>query len=59
MTHHEFGRANEEESWSGTAIANLVVDRKISIGIATSDAGNPNLTVNHIGLTIIEIGKAG
>ena len=59
MTHHEFGRANEEESWGGTAIINLIVDRKISIGITTGDAGNPTLTVNHIGLTLIEIGKAG
>lgn len=56
MTHHEFGRANEEESWSGCAIINLTVDRKVSIGISSSDAGNPNLTVNHIGATLIEIG---
>lgn len=58
-THHEFGRANEEESWAATAIINLTVGRKVSIGISTSDAGNPTLTVNHIGLTLIEIGKAG
>lgn len=57
-THHEFGRANEEESWAGTAIINLTVDRLVSIGIATDDAGNPTLTVNHIGMTLIEIGKA-
>ena len=55
-THHEFGRANEEESWSGCAIINLTVDRKVSIGISTSNAGNPNLTVNHIGMTLVEIG---
>lgn len=55
-THHEFGRANEEESWSGTAIINLTVNRLVSIGISTSDAGNPTLTVNHIGLTLTEIG---
>lgn len=54
-THHEFGRANEEESWSGVAIANLIVGRKVSVGIATDDAGNPNLTVNHIGLTLVKI----
>lgn len=56
-THHEFGRANEEESWSGTAIINLIVGRKVSIGISTDDAGNPNLTVNHIGMTLVEIGR--
>lgn len=59
MTHHEFGRANEEESWSGVGIFNLTVDDLVSIGVATGDAGNPTLTVNHIGLTLIEIGKAG
>lgn len=58
-THHEFGRANEEESWSGCAIINLVVGRKVSVGIATDDPGNPTLTVNHVGMTLIEIGKAG
>jgi hypothetical protein len=54
-THHEFGRANEEESWGGTALINLIVDRKVSIGISTDNAGNPNLTVNHIGLTLTKI----
>ncbi len=58
-THHEFGRANEEETWAGTAIINLIVGRKVSIGISTDDAGAPTLTVNHIGMTLIEIGKAG
>lgn len=57
-THHEFGRANEEESWAGTAIINLTVGRKVSIGISTDNAGNPTLTVNHIGLTLIEIGPS-
>ena len=56
MTHHEFGRANEEESWSGNAIINLTVDRLISIGISTDDAGNPTLTANHIGAMLKEIG---
>lgn len=56
-THHEFGRANEEESWSAPFIANLTVGRKVSIGISTSDAGNPNLTVNHVGMTLVEIGR--
>lgn len=49
QTHHEFGRANEEESWAGAALFNLALDDKISVEIATSDAGNPNLTVNHVG----------
>lgn len=59
MTHHEFGRAGEEETWSAPFIANLIVGRKISVGISTDDPGNPNLTVNHVGMTLIEIGRAG
>lgn len=57
MTHHEFGRANEEESWSTPGLFNLTVGRKVSIGISTDDAGNPNLTVNHVGLVLTEIGR--
>lgn len=56
-THHEFGRANEEESWSAPFIANLIVGRKISVGISTDDPGNPTLTVNHVGLILVEIGR--
>lgn len=55
-THHEFGRANEEASWAASAIIPLTVNQLVSIGISTDDAGNPNLTVNHIGLTLVEIG---
>lgn len=57
QVHHEFGRANEEESWAGSAIQLLSVDDLVSIGISTPDAGNPTLTVDHIGLTITEIGR--
>lgn len=56
-THHQFGRANEEESWSAPGLFNLTVGRKVSIGISTDDAGNPNLTVNHVGMVIVEVGR--
>jgi len=56
-THHLFRQANEEESWGAPGIFNLAVDDVISVGISTTDAGNPTLTVNHVGLIITEIGK--
>lgn len=56
ITHHHFGRANEEHSMSGSLILNLVVDDLITIGVETSDAGNPTLTVDHLGVTVVEIG---
>lgn len=55
QTHHEFGRANEEESWGGTALFVLAINDVVSVGIAANDAGNPNLTVNHIGLTVVRV----
>ncbi len=55
MTHTEFGRANEEESWSAPGQFNLVVDDLISIGIMTPDTGTPTLTVDHVGLTLHKI----
>lgn len=54
-THHEFARANEEATWGATGLFFLTVGRKVSIGIATDDAGNPNLTVQHIGLVLTKI----
>ena len=48
---------NEEGSWSGGAILQLAVDDLVSVQIQTEDAGNPTLTVEHVGLTIFEIGK--
>lgn len=49
---------NEEGSWSGGGILLLAVDDVVSVEIQTEDTGNPTLTVNHVGLKIIEIGIA-
>ncbi len=57
QVHHHFGRANEEESWSGAAIQLLSVDDVVSVGIETPNTGSPIVTVDHIGLTITEIGR--
>lgn len=58
QVHHHFGRANEEESWAGAGIFNLTVDDLLSIGTQTPDAGNPTVTVDHVGLILVQIGKA-
>ncbi len=57
QVHHHFGRANEEESWAGAGIFNLTIDDVLSIGIETTDAGNPTVTTDHVGLVITEIGQ--
>ncbi len=46
---------NEEGSWSGGAEFILAVDDLVSVQIRTVDAGNPTITVNHIGLTLFSI----
>lgn len=56
QTHKEFGRANEESSWCAPGLFNLAVDDVLSIGIMTPDIGNPTFTVDHVGMTIGEIG---
>ena len=56
QVHHEFGRANEEESWSAPGLINLTVNDLVSIGISTPDAGNPTVTIDHVGIVIVEIG---
>ena len=57
QTHVEYGRANEEGPMSMPSLALLAVDDLITVGVETPDAGNPTLTVDHVGLTIVEIGK--
>lgn len=57
QTHWEFGRANEEASWSAPTILTLAVDEVVSVGIMTPDINNPTLTVDHIGLLVTEIGR--
>ena len=53
--HGEFGQANSEKSWSGGAQFTLAVDDLVSVGLSTPDAGNPTLTVDHIGSTLFKI----
>ena len=55
LTHFEFGRANEESTWSAPGIFTLAINDLVSISILTDDPGSPTLTVNHIGLTINRI----
>ncbi len=57
QVHHEFGRANEEESWAPPGLMNLTVGDLVSIGISTPDAGGPTVTIDHVGLVISEIGR--
>ncbi len=54
--HREFGRANEESGLTASGQFNLIVDDVIRVAISTPDAGNPTLSVDHIGLILHEIG---
>lgn len=54
--HILFGAPNVELPISGTSIMQLSVDDIVSVGVSTENAGNPTITVDHIGLVITEIG---
>lgn len=56
--HHEFARANEEAGWAGSGLLTLAVDDKVSVGIATTDTGNPTLTTDHVGLVVTKTGPS-
>lgn len=55
QNHYLFSVANKEETWSGGGILLLAVNDVLTVGIQTPDAGNPTLTVEHIGLKIHEL----
>lgn len=55
QNHFDFRVANSEEVWSGGFILLLAVDDILTMGIQTTDPGNPTLTVDHCGLKMHEL----
>jgi len=48
--------ANEQYALSSTAIISLAANDTIEIAVRTTDTGTPNLSVDHLNITIIQIG---
>jgi hypothetical protein len=48
--------SNAALSLSGTCIISMGLNSTISVGVRTTDAGTPNITVEHLNLTVVQIG---
>jgi hypothetical protein len=56
MNHAEAAKANDHKSISGTAILTLTANQYIEIAVRTTDAGTPNLGVDHLNVTLLQVG---
>lgn len=54
--HAHFVTANAEAELSGTAILDLAANATINISIRTTDAGTPNLSVDMLDITLVQVG---
>ena len=55
MNHFATASVNREESCAGNAILDLAVDDTINVSIRTTDAGTPDLLVDHLMLRLYQI----
>jgi hypothetical protein len=56
QTHYETHAINEEAPLGGTAILTLAANATIEISIETTDTGTPDITVEHLNITLVQIG---
>ena len=56
MNHSETRGANAQIAIAGTAILDLAAGATLEISIRTTDAGTPNITVDHLNISIAQIG---
>ena len=56
MMHFDIVTANAEMPLAGTAILALTASQYVSLFIRTNDAGAPTLIVEHISLSVVQVG---
>lgn len=56
MNHSETRGANAQISMAGTAILDLAASATVEVSLRTTDAGTPNIAVDHLNITIVQIG---
>ena len=54
--HVHFPNANEEFSITGNAILNLADNATVEVGVMNPDPGTPTATVDHLNLTLVQVG---
>ena len=56
MNHFETLGANQQSASSGTTILNLAANATVQVSIRTTDTGTPDLSVDHLNITLTHIG---
>ncbi len=58
MNHFATAGTNREESCAGNAILELSANDTVNISIRTTDAGTPDLLIDHLMIRLVQIGGA-
>ena len=56
MNHFESVGASKQQTMSGVAILDLAAADTLNVSIRITDAGTPDLAVDHLGFAIIQVG---
>ncbi len=56
MNHFNTFGTNKQQAASGTAILTLTAGQTVNISIRTTDAGTPDLTIDHLMLRVLRVG---
>lgn len=56
LNHYESFGTSKQFPVSGNAILDLAANDTVEIAIRTTDAGTPNLAVDHLNITLVQIG---
>jgi hypothetical protein len=56
INHFETFGTNTQQAMSGNAILDLAASDTINVSIRTTDAGTPDLAIDHLGLRLVHIG---
>ncbi len=56
MNHFETVAVNREQAMSGIALLDLAANQTVNVSIQTTDAGTPDLFVDHLLIVLVQIG---
>jgi hypothetical protein len=56
MNHFETFGSNQQSPASGTAILSLAANDTLEVSIRTTDTGTPDLSVDHLNITVVQVG---
>ncbi len=56
MNHFETAAVNREETCSGNTILELAAGETVNVAIRTTDAGTPDLLIDHLMIRLVQVG---